>query len=216
MPSGFIAPGTKFVNINLTPEPAFPLPPPGLTVTLPLENPLVPGSPLTLYKVDEATGDLVPAQSVFGGDVVGTVDPDGNSATFTGIASLSTVVGLIPDTITIFIDIHPSGFPNSINTRSRGVIPIAILGSASFDVTSVNVKTLRFGPGGAGPTHDLSNPDTLADHTKNINLDSFPDLVFHVPTQDSGLGKEDTEACVSGETLDGTPIQGCESVRIVR
>ena len=215
-PSGFIAPGTKFVNISLTPEPAFPLPPPGLTVTLPLENPLVPGSPLTLYKVDEATGDLVPAESVFGGDVVGTVDPDGNSATFTGIASLSTVVGLIPDTIKIFIDIKPSGFPNSINTRSRGVIPIAILGSASFDVASVNVDTLRFGPGAAGPKHDLTKPDTLADHTNDINLDTFPDLVFHVPTRDSGLGEEDTEACVSGETMSGTPIQGCDSVRIVR
>ena len=95
-PSGFVAPGTSFVNIELTPEPTFPLGPPGLTVVLPVIDPLPPGTVLSLFKVDEATGSLVPAIGVSGSPVTGTVDAGGVSATFSGIAGLSTVVGLVP------------------------------------------------------------------------------------------------------------------------
>jgi hypothetical protein len=95
-PSGFIGPGTRFVNVELTPEPAFPLPAPGLTVVLPLINPMIPGDTLDLFRVDPATGNLVPALDGSGQPVVGTVDSGGLSATFTGVAGLSIVVGLIP------------------------------------------------------------------------------------------------------------------------
>lgn len=94
LPKGFSAAGTKFVNIQLSPEPDFPLPAPGLTVTLPLNDPLAPGTLLMLFKIDQATGLLIPAISVLGGQVAGFVDAPGDRATFTGIASLSTVVGL--------------------------------------------------------------------------------------------------------------------------
>ena len=97
MPSGFSAPGTRFVNISFTPYPAMPLPPPGATLVLPLVNRLPPGSPLALYRVNPDTGLLEAAVSVFGGPVVGTVDADGQSATFTGVSKLSVVVALLPD-----------------------------------------------------------------------------------------------------------------------
>lgn len=95
-PSGFSAPGTRFVNINLDPKPAMPLPAPGLTVVLPLANPMTPGTTLDLFRVDPATGNLVPALDVNGNPVRGTVNADGLSATFNGVATLSIVVGLIP------------------------------------------------------------------------------------------------------------------------
>lgn len=94
LPKGFSASGTRFVHIQLTPEPAFPLPAPGLAVTLPLNGPLPPGTQLLLFKIDQISGQLIPAISVFGGQVAGFVDAPGDRATFTGIASLSTVVGL--------------------------------------------------------------------------------------------------------------------------
>ena len=217
-PSGFIAPGTKFVNIELTPEPDYPLPPPGLTVILPLENPLPSGTALSLYKIDEATGNLIPAVSVFGGPVVGFVDgpgPDASTATFAGIASLSTIVGLIPETIPVTIDIRPESFPNPVNTRSRGVIPIAILGSNGFDVANLIPATLTFGPDGAGPAHDLTDPGILSGHTGDINHDGYPDLIFHVRQQDSGITSDDEQACVGGETTGGTPIVGCDAIVVV-
>jgi serine protease len=215
-PSGFEGPGTLFVNIELTPEPAFPLPPPGMTIVLPLEDPLVPGSPLDLFRVDPTTGDLVPAMSVFGGPVVGTVDaPDGLSATFEGVASLSTVVGLIPEIIPVEIDIRPGSEPNPVNLMSRGVLPVAVLGAAAFDVRIIDVTTLKFGPGEAPPAHDLTKPGVYIGHLEDVNGDGFTDLVVHFGTQQAGLSATDTEACIAGETLDGKPISGCDSIGIV-
>lgn len=95
-PTGFAAPGTHFVNISLYPHPQGLLPAPGLTVTLPVAGVITPGTVLTLYRIDPATGTLVAARSVTGGVVTGAVDSSGQSATFTGIAALSTVVGLVP------------------------------------------------------------------------------------------------------------------------
>jgi hypothetical protein len=95
-PIGFQGPGTHFVNIELTPEPAFPLPAPGLMVVLPLPNPLLPGRQLSLFRVDPTSGNLVPSLDTVGAPVIGIVDPGGLSASFAGIAHLSIVVGLLP------------------------------------------------------------------------------------------------------------------------
>ncbi len=58
--------------------------------------------------------------------------------------------------VAVDIDIKPGSDPNSINLKSKGVIPVAILGSAIFDVTYVDVTTLVFA--GASPAHDLNDP----------------------------------------------------------
>jgi hypothetical protein len=96
MPRGFSAFGSRFVNIDLNPHPAGRLPSPGLSIVIPLVNPMPAGSPLTLYRIDPLNGNLIPAVSVTGGPVTGVVSADGLNATFSGIGSLSTVVGLVP------------------------------------------------------------------------------------------------------------------------
>jgi hypothetical protein len=95
-PQGYDAPGSRFVNIQFDPPPSYPLPAPGLTITIPLveSSPPPPGSSLTLHRVNPATGMLVPAFGADGFPIVGTVNADGRSATFAGIISLSTIVGL--------------------------------------------------------------------------------------------------------------------------
>jgi hypothetical protein len=110
----------------------------------------------------------------------------------------------------IDIDIKPGSFPNSINTKSKGVIPVAILGSAEFDVTLVDTSTLEFGPAGASPAHRAGG------HVEDVNRDGLMDLVSHYRTRETGLAPGDTEACVVGETNDGTRIRGCDSVKIVK
>ncbi len=96
-PPGGFSTGSSFVNIELVPEPAFPLPPPGLTLVLPVSPPLPPGTPLNLFRVDETTGLLELVLDPMSMPIVGTVDPDGDSATFTGIVELSMVVGFTND-----------------------------------------------------------------------------------------------------------------------
>ena len=110
-PSGFAGLGTYFVNIFLDPEPLFPLPAPGITVVLPLVNFIEPGSLLDLFRIDPTTGDLVPTEGVDGLPVVGAVNDEGLSATFTGVAHLSVVVGFIPEEL-LLGDLNGDGSVN--------------------------------------------------------------------------------------------------------
>ncbi|MBN1464617.1 T9SS type A sorting domain-containing protein [candidate division KSB1 bacterium] len=47
-----------------------------------------------------------------------------------------------PQTISVFIDIHPQSCPNPLNPKSKGVVPVAILGTDEFDVTTIDPGTI--------------------------------------------------------------------------
>ena len=114
------------------------------------------------------------------------------------------------------IDIKPGSDPNSINVnQKKGVTPVAILGSDTFDVTDIYAATLTFGPAMASTAHDLSDALVLADHLEDVNEDGFLDLVAHFSTPDTGIAPGDTEACIEGQSLDTIVIMGCDSVRTV-
>ena len=113
------------------------------------------------------------------------------------------------------IDIKPWSDPNSINLKSKGVVPVAILGSDTFDVTDIVVTTLVFGPCNAEPAHDLTDPVVYADHLQDVNLDGYLDLVCHFKTQDLGLVAGSTTATLKGMNYDGVIIYGTDDVNIV-
>lgn len=108
--------------------------------------------------------------------------------------------------LTVDIDIKPGSESNAINRKGKGVIPVAILGSETFDVADIDMTTLTFGPHGASPAHNSGG------HIEDVNEDGIDDLVSHYRTQDTGIMGGDVEACVSGQTLSGTPFEGCDSV----
>jgi len=109
--------------------------------------------------------------------------------------------------VRIEIDVNPGGFP--ITGRQ---IPVALLGSEYFDVFDVDVTTLRFGPGEAIPTHDLTDPWTQNEHLQDVNLDGHLDLVSHYRILETGVTCGDTEAALTGSTITGIQFRGADSV----
>ncbi len=113
-----------------------------------------------------------------------------------------------PEPEPVDIDIKPGSFPNSINLKSKGVIPVAVLGSDAFDAELVDGSTVLFGPALASPVHGDG-------HFEDVNGDGRADWVGHFRTQETGIGPTDTEARIFGTTVDGVFFSGRDSVRIV-
>ena len=113
------------------------------------------------------------------------------------------------------IDIKPGSDPNSINLCSNGAVPVAIFGSATLDVSNVNTENLRFAEA-AVKVVGKKDPNQLCGY-QDINGDFISDLVCHFVTTDiAGIDGESTTATVNGELFDGTPIEGTDSVNIVK
>jgi hypothetical protein len=203
-PSGFEGEATLYVNVELTPTPSYPLPAPGLTVVLPLDDPQPAGLQLNLYKIDPATGTLVPAIGVSGLPVVGFVGADGLSATFTGVVSFSTLVGLLPDALPVTIDVKPGDSMNRVNPRARGVLPVAVLGKPGFDPATIDRSTITLS--GVSPRDGGCLQDVNRDRRRDLVLKfAIPAL----PIDRTGP----TVLLFEARTRSGRRIKGSDTVR---
>jgi|SRR5688500_12159800 hypothetical protein len=119
-----------------------------------------------------------------------------------------TFIGGQPSVLTIDIDIKPGEFPNSINVRSNGVIPVAILTTAAFDAATVDPSTVRFGPNAATDVNRQGQFD-------DVDGDGDLDLVLHFRTRDTGVVCGIGSIALSGSTYSGEPLTGSDSVRPV-
>lgn len=101
------------------------------------------------------------------------------------------------------IDIKPGSDPNSINLKSKGVVPVAILTTEDFDASTVDPVTVIFA--GAEPVRWSWD---------DVDRDGDDDLILHFKTQELELDENSTEATLTGSTSDGT-IEGTDTVNIV-
>src|SRR5262249_54118581 len=114
--------------------------------------------------------------------------------------------------LSVSIEVRPGGETSPINLKSRGVVPVAILSTASFDATTVDPTSVCFGdaedPGRRGSTPLLRRGVTIA-----LTGDHRRDLLLFFQTQQTGIDPGDTEACLTGTTREGAQIQGCDAIR---
>jgi hypothetical protein len=121
------------------------------------------------------------------------------------------------------LDIKPGSCPNPIQPRSRGLLPVAVLGTGDFDVNEIDIASLQLE--GVGPImsgyEDVSQPfggdlcgctaagpDGYADLTLKFRAREIIDAIGALPTGDRVL-------TLTGVLLDGTPFEGQDCVVII-
>ena len=131
------------------------------------------------------------------------------------------VYGLVEEIalIPVEIDIKPEGDPNSINLGDQGLLPVAVLGSPTFDVYTIDLfKPITLGGTGVTSRGSAKAPK-LAVSYEDVNGDGLMDLVAFFSVQDlvasGALHETTTELMLEAETTGGVPIWGIDSVRVV-
>jgi len=114
--------------------------------------------------------------------------------------------------LAVAIDIKPGDGRNTINLKSAGTVPVAILGSATFDPLTVDPATVTLA-GAPVATRGRGVPMTSQD---DVNHDGYPDLLLHFRTRELQLTPASTEAVLYGETYSGQRIRGADAVRMIR
>jgi hypothetical protein len=141
----------------------------------------------------------------------------------------------------VSVDIKPGSCPNPINVKSKGVLPAAIMGTDSFDVTTIDpaslrlrlkgtedegVPPLRWALADVGAPFEpfIGKEDCYGDCVDCSCADGKLDLVFHFDTQEvvAALGEVYDEDCLVLEIIgalkeeyNGTPIIGEDVVRML-
>ena len=109
------------------------------------------------------------------------------------------------------IDIKPMDDSNSINLGSKGVTPVAILSSPTFNPMMVDPHTVFL----AGASVKIAGNKNLLVHAEDVNEDGIDDLVCHFETAQLLLNEGDSIAVIEAQTFNGIQIRGQDSVRIV-
>lgn len=145
----------------------------------------------------------------------------GRGTTPEGDRALRWDVPEISGVIAVQIDIKPGSDPNAVACRrAETVIPVAILSTQEaagdpldFDATTVDHSTVAFE--GAGELHLDADTGEPIRHEEDVDADGDTDLVLHFRLGDTDLTCSSTEGTLTGETVDGTAIEGTDAVRIV-
>jgi hypothetical protein len=136
---------------------------------------------------------------------------DGETLFVTADDAPGSLYAIAQTVIIVPIDVKPGSDPNCINVNGHGVIPVAVLGSDTFDVTRIDQSSLLFGGldvrvrGNKGPLCSL----------EYSNGDAYLDLVCHFEDDTSSWVPGDGEATVTGNLFDLTEFEGTDTICVV-
>lgn len=144
--------------------------------------------------IDVVAGDVLAFRAFGGGDYI------------------ALTLDIAPASIEVEIDIKPGDDdPSPINPNSAGTIPVAILGSADFDVSMVDPSTLSL----EGLAVRVLPNGRAQCSIEDVNADGYPDLVSQFVNDPAAWAEWMTTAMLTGCLWDGTPVRGSAEIRIV-
>lgn len=137
---------------------------------------------------------------------------------------------IVPEpTLIISIDIKHTSCPNPVNIKSKGVLPVAVLGSDVLDVNEIDPNSVEiFGVQSVRYSYeDVSAPadvNALPEEClcSTDGPDGYVDMVlkFDTPEIAEAIGEvEDGDYVIltlTGFLKDGTPIEGTDCVMIIK
>lgn len=139
----------------------------------------------------------------------------------------------------VTLDIRPGGCPNPLNVKSRGVVPMAIVGSETFDVTDIDIESLvlsradgiggvvapLLGPRGPGAMiEDVATPfagelcacqELRGDGIDDLSLKFSNSDLVEVLELDSLPRQTIVTLTLSGTLFDGTAFTASDCMTIV-
>ncbi|MHC4799167.1 MAG: hypothetical protein ACYTF1_21235, partial [Planctomycetota bacterium] len=139
-------------------------------------------------------------------------------------------VVLTTEPIILSLVIKPGSCPNPLNTntKSKGRLPVAILGTDSFDVSEIDIDSISINgtvlPVRPPKIEDVGTPfDGAECECHSTVTDGYNDLVIHFSRREIilALGFDQMEPgtvvpiTVEGELLDGTPFEATDCVTLV-
>lgn len=113
--------------------------------------------------------------------------------------------------IDVNIDIMPND-TDTVNLKSKGLLPVGILGASEFDVTAIDPATVKIGDVGI-----VENGSKLQVGYEDINIDGYMDMVckFSIPALIAGgeLDAATTGLTITGDLLDdGGQFTGTDDI----
>jgi hypothetical protein len=153
-----------------------------------------------------------------------TVSLDGAVSNPESMDHRSKGLALVPSfcegAVEVLIDIKPGSDRNPVNTKSNGVLPVAILTTDAFDAATVNPATVTIGDGEGDETGvAVRKNGTLMANLEDVDDDGDLDMILHFNTQDivaaGDLDEDTTSLTLNGLTVDDQAIVGSDAVSVV-
>lgn len=150
------------------------------------------------------------------GTAYGALAGDEPGASTTGEGDLFEALVLseavTPTGIAVAIDIKPGSECNPVNPKSKGVLPVGILSSATFDATHADPSTVFLTE---APIASPSQQGKFLASEEDVNADGWTDLVVKFDMELLELELPTGSAVLVGTTFEGQAFWGEDAVTIV-
>ncbi len=124
-----------------------------------------------------------------------------------------------PTPVAVDIDIKPGSYPNSINLSSKGLVPVAVLSSPTFDASLFAPEMAHLTDANSPMAGTCSGAPAVRWQLDDVNKDGTLDLVFFFQTTDLDLTVNSTAAIFMAHGVYGTSelhIQGTDSAKVTQ